>query len=163
MKSLMALVIGLALLPFQATGTEAPVSQTEAATIFSKAEHVMKDVLQLKISTPAFPKGTGVATRSQILKHFAALYTALEPKFKFSTPAQRSAAGVISLKDPQIKLTALRLETLGFIDRYGPLVTSKSDGLLPNEFGDALGYFMARVAELTHTPSTKFSPYLSPP
>ena len=157
------MVVGLCLLPSLAICREGPVTQDEAAAVFTKAEHVMRDVLQIKKATPAFPKGTGPATRAQILKHFAALYAALEPKFKFSTPAQRSAPGVMSLKDPQVKLTALKLETLGFVDRYGPLVTSKSEGLLPHEFGDALGYFMARVAELTHTPSTKFSPYLLPP
>jgi hypothetical protein len=29
------------------------------------------------------------------------------------------------------------------------------------EFGDALGFLLLRLAELTHTPSSKWSPYMN--
>lgn len=158
MKKLVVLILMFPVLAFARQGE---VSQVEASAVFAKADQVMRSVLQIKKAPPAFARGNGIATRGQILKYFATLYTALEPKFKFGLPHQKSAPEVISLKEPQLKQTAIRLESLGFLDRYGPLATSKSDGLQPQEFGDTLGYFMARVAELTHTPSSKFSPYLS--
>ncbi|HVT13870.1 MAG TPA: hypothetical protein VHE55_16525 [Fimbriimonadaceae bacterium] len=140
---------------------EAPVTQAEAATVFTKAEQVMKSVLRYKTAAPAFQRGTGVATREQILKHFSDLMAAMKGKFKFTPPPLPSAPAYVSFKDPKTKELAVKMEALGFIDRYGPLATSKTEGLSPQEFGDALGYFMARIAELSHTPSSKFSPYLS--
>jgi hypothetical protein len=39
-------------------------------------------------------------------------------------------------------------------------VGPNKDTLTIEEFGDALGYFFARLADLTHTPSFEYSPYL---
>lgn len=142
---------------------EKPVTQTEASAIFAHAERVILNVVQVPRKPAAYPAGAGTATREEILKHFLALYEVVKPKFKFTPPARKAAANVISVKEPQVRRIAEKLETLGFVDPYGPLVASKSEGLSPREFGDALGYFIARIAELTHMPSTKFSPYLMPP
>jgi hypothetical protein len=155
MKTLFALFLALCALPSFAV-MEPQVTQAEAATVFAKAEQVLKSVLRHKDSPKPFPSSSAIASREQILKHFLAIYTVVQPKLK-------TAPSVISVKSPEIKSIVLKLESLGFVDRFGPLVTSKAEGLQPSEFGDALGYFIARVAELTHTPTTKFSPYLSPP
>lgn len=140
----------------------APVTRAEAAAVFAKADRVIRSVLKLPSSGAAFPTGSGIATREMIVQHFQAVYHAVEAKFTFTPPPQKSAPQFMSFRNPKTKETAVRLEILGFIDRYGPLVTSKSDGIEPAQFGDALGYFLARIAELTHTPSSKFSPYLMP-
>jgi hypothetical protein len=162
MKTLFALVLALCAIPSYAV-KDSPVTQAEAAAVFGKAEQVLKSVLRHKDSPKPFPSSKAIASREQILRHFLALYTVVQPKFKITGTRMKTAPSVISVKNPEIKSIALKLESLGFIDRYGPLVTGKSEGLQPNEFGDAVGYFIARVAELTHTPTTKFSPYLSPP
>ncbi|MFI5385745.1 MAG: hypothetical protein ACHQ50_06455 [Fimbriimonadales bacterium] len=161
MKSFLILVLVLTTLPSFAA-EEKPVTQAEAAAVFSKAERVVMGVLQLKVNGLAFPNGTAPATREQVLKHFLAFYAAVESKFKFTPPPAKSAPNFIKFHDAKTKQIAEKLELLGFVDRYGPLVTSTGEGLLPDEFGDALGYFIARVAELTHMPSAKFSPYLTP-
>jgi hypothetical protein len=141
---------------------EAPVTQAEAAAVFTKADQVMKSVIKYKATAPAFPASTAIATRGQVLRHLNALVEAVQPKFKFKLPRQPSAPAVISFKDPALKQMAERLESLGFIDRYGPLVTSKAEGLQPDDFGDAVGYFIARIADMTHMPSWKFTPFLMP-
>lgn len=160
MKFLIPLLLALGLLPAYAA-CDSPVTQSEAAAVFVKAERVMKTVLQYKAPVPAFPGGASTATREQILNHFQAIFEVVKVKFKFTPPKLPAAPSVISFKAQRSRDLAQRMEVLGFIDRYGPLATSKTEGLSTQEFGDALGYFMARVAELTHTPSSKFSPYLS--
>ena len=162
MKTLIALSFALYAIPSFAV-KEPQVTQAEAATVFAKAEQVLKSVLRHKDNPKPFPSSNAIASREQILKHFLAIYTVVQPKFKITGTHMKTAPSVISVKSAEIKSIALKLETLGFIDRFGPLVTGKTEGLQPNEFGDALGYFIARVAELSHTPTTKFSPYLSPP
>lgn len=160
MKTILSLLIaGLAAIVMS---QGAPVSQAEAGAIFVKANLAIKTVLGLKTAPPVFAPGSGIATREQVLKQFAALYDYTQAKFKFTATKRPSVPGVISFKDPQTKQLAIRLETLGFVDRYGPLVTAKSDGMSTQEFGDALGYFLARLAELSHLPSSRFSPYLMP-
>jgi hypothetical protein len=38
----------------------------------------------------------------------------------------------------------------------------KSDKFTASQFGDTLGFFLARVAETTYTPSSKWTPILQP-
>lgn len=162
MKKILSILICLSAAWAMATPPEPPVTQAEAAAVFARAEQVIKGLIGHKGSTAKFPSGAGVATREQILRHFGALYEAVEPKIKFTPPKIKPAPGVMSIKDEQVKQIAIKLQSLGLVDRFGPLVTSKTAGLEPGQFGDALGFFMARVAELTHTPKRKFSPYLMP-
>ncbi len=139
-----------------------PVTQAEASTVFAKADKVIKAVLHLAKSPAAFPSSGSTATREQIVMRFQAELDIAQSKFKFTPPPLKSAPAVMSFKSEQTKSVAKKLEVLGFVDRFGPLVTSKGEGLSTQEFGDALGYFLARLAELTHTPSSKFSPALMP-
>jgi len=129
--------------------------------VFAKTDKAMNSVLHFKKAPAAFLGGAGIATREQILAHFSAMYQASEAKFKFTPPPLKPAPEVISLKGADRNLL-VKMEVLGLVDRYGPLATSKIDGLTLREFGDTVGYFMARIAELTHMPSVKFSPYLEP-
>jgi hypothetical protein len=163
MKKLLGLALALAVLPAFATKVETPVTKAEAAAVFAKAEQVMRSVVHYTAATPVFAPGSGVATREQILRHLESLRAAIQPKFKYTLPRQPTNPSVITFKDPALKQLAEKLETLGFVDRYGPLVTSNAEGVLPEDFGDAIGYFMARIADMTHTPSTKFTPFLMPP
>jgi hypothetical protein len=162
MKSLYAVILGASFLPTWAPAKEPPVTRTEAAAVFAKAQKIIKSVLKLKSEMAVFPAGPGLASRSQILQHFDRIRRAVEPQFRFTPPREKPAAAFISFKDPASKRLAEQLEVMGFLDRYGALATAKTDGLEPRQFGDALGFFVSRIAELTHTPSSKFSPYLMP-
>lgn len=162
MKRILGVFVSILAVAAMAAAKETPVTKSEAAAVFGRAQKVIRDVLRLKTDLTAFPGGAGVATRAQILEHFQTILKTVEPRFKVTPPRLKPAASFISLKDPAAKKLAEQLEILGFVDRYGPLATSKDDGLEPRQFGDALGFFLTRLAELTHTPSTKFSPYLMP-
>jgi hypothetical protein len=52
------------------------------------------------------------------------------------------------------------LVRLGAVARVGPLATNKSDTIDAPDFGDAIGFFLARMAEITHQPSSKWTPWL---
>ncbi|HTQ11261.1 MAG TPA: hypothetical protein VMI31_14445 [Fimbriimonadaceae bacterium] len=159
MKALLSLVLIIAAV--SAFGKDAPVTRSEAASVFAKTDKAMNSVLHFRKAPAPFTAGAGVASRGLILEHLYAVYEASVPLFKFTAPPFKSAPDVLAFKGAEKNL-ALKMEVLGFIDRYGPLATSKADGLTPREFGDTVGYFMARIAELTHTPSAKYSPYLAP-
>jgi hypothetical protein len=145
-----------------ASAKEPPVTKAEAAATFTRAQQMIKEVLRLKKDLAAFPKGPGVATRAQIIQQLHSIVTAVEPRFKVTLPKVKAESRFLSFADPTSKKLAERLEVLGFVDRYGPLATSKDEGLEPRQFGEALGFFLSRLAEYTHTPSTQFSPYLMP-
>lgn len=55
----------------------------------------------------------------------------------------------------------------GLIPTVGPITVAAGsrpgaggERYTVEEIGDALGYFISRVAELTYTPTPKFTPYL---
>jgi hypothetical protein len=120
----------------------------------------MKTVLNLGQEAPAFPGGKTAVSREQVVKHLAKLYDLIVPKLTLTPPRIAFDRGLMTLKDTDARAKAERLAVLGFIDKVGPVVASKSPVMTTTEFGDAIGYFLCRVAEVTHTPSTKFSPYL---
>lgn len=102
-----------------------------------------------------------VAKRTEITAEFWRLFQLAKPHFKFTPKAVAYRQNLLSIPatDPQRKA----LETMirfGFIGKVAPLATSSAPSLSIPEYGDALGYFIARMSDLTHTPSAKWSPYM---
>jgi hypothetical protein len=61
------------------------------------------------------------------------------------------------------KAQLANLESLirgGYVGKVSPLATSTEDSMSLLHFGDAVGFFMSRAAEVTHLPSPKWSPNL---
>ncbi|MBS1705074.1 MAG: hypothetical protein JST40_04315 [Armatimonadetes bacterium] len=72
----------------------------------------------------------------------------LDAKFPIKTSKEVSPLAVALIED-------------GFAPTFGPLTDmGPSEPLTITQIGEALGYFMARLAEITHVPSQKFSPEL---
>ena len=102
-----------------------------------------------------------VAKRSEITAEFWRLFQLAKPYFKFTPKAVVFKPNLLSIPatDPQRK----PLETLirfGFIGKVAPLATNAAPSISITEYGDALGFFIARMSDLTHTPSAKWSPYM---
>lgn len=101
------------------------------------------------------------ATRTEIISEFYRLFQLAKPNFKF-TPrfvALQVKSITIPAEDPMRK----PLETMikfGFIGKVAPLTSADGPNLSVAEYGDALGFFLARIGDLTHTPSAKWSPYM---
>lgn len=141
-----------------------PVTVAEMSSTLAKTEDIFRTVLKLPVKTTLASGNKATATRAQIIDGFFSLYTVAKPKFTMSLPAvtydQKRLSADIKGETRQ------RLERLireGFIAPYGPLATSKGNGLTVSEYGDALGQVIARTMERTHLPSTAWSPYLQGP
>ncbi len=155
-------LVALALLSCAFAAAAEYVTQSEGAVVLNKTEETIKSVLQLKIMPPCAP-GSGIMTREQLLDQFAKIITVTEPKFVFTPPTIRTVPGYMTFKEAKYRSLGDRLARMGFVDKVGPLLTAKVPGLTPQQFGDALGYFVSRLAEVTHLPSSKYSPYLMRP
>lgn len=149
--------------PRHVTTTSAPVTQTEARSTFAKAENIIRSALNLPMKAPAsgIADGTAPVSRAQVVAEMVRLYGVISPKVKL-TPRP------VSFEPSRLKIaTAQRanlekLIRMGAVAKLGPLATGPTDTLTIPQFGDALGFFLSRMAEITNQPSNKWTPALQP-
>ncbi len=138
------------------------VRVSEVNATLTKYERVIRKVLGLPGSSAPTPsKDQKPATRAQIISGLNRLFEMTKPEFKMTPRDTKYDANQFSI--PRGNATRPMLEKLvkwGFVGKVSPLATSKTDTLTLSEFGDTMGLFLSRIADLTHTPNTKFSPYL---
>lgn len=148
-------------LSVSAMAQTAPVTRGEVHAATARLEALVREVLRLPAgAAPAPAKPDEVATRTEVTQALARLFRVAEPKFVYTPRPQKFDAGrVRKLPVAADQATLERLIRWGCVAPYGPLATNAA-GLTPKELGDALGFCVARLAELTHTPSSKFSPGL---
>lgn len=160
--------------------SNAPVTGSEARAVFIRMESVMRTVLKMNASSPAASHSgavsrSGVASKSgavsisggsqpvrrdQIVAEMTRQYDLIRPKVKFTPKAVPFDSGVLNMHPPKQKANLEMLIRLGAIAKVGPLATNRTDTITVPEFGDAVGFFMSRMAEITHQPSSKWSPWL---
>ncbi|HMS56009.1 MAG TPA: hypothetical protein PKA27_11475 [Fimbriimonadaceae bacterium] len=135
------------------------VTVGEANTVLFQLESATRKILKVGGSAKKPSENKKEATRAQIIDGLFAIYEVARPKF-------RIAPNPIKFDDKVFSVTGQsrgRLQILvrqGFVGRVSPLATSKTPGLSLEEFGDSIGLFVARLADLSHTPSRQWSPYL---
>jgi len=139
--------------------TDAPVSQSEARTVFVKVEDLMRKSLDLPSVKPAvgIPQGSAAVKRSQVVAEFARIYQIVRPKVKFTPRNTAFDANVVKLTDAKQKANLLALIKMGAVARIGPLSVGPTDNLTVPQFGDAVGFFISRMAFMTHLPSADWS------
>jgi hypothetical protein len=103
--------------------------------------------------------GSSPVTRDQVVAEMDREYEALRPQIKF-TPNPAPIDPDMLRISASVKPKLIKLIKLGFIGRVAPLATGPKASLEPAEFGDAIGFFITRMAQLTHMPSPKWSPLL---
>lgn len=149
---------------FKIQNQGSPVTQREVAEAFQKVESAINRVILKSSKAASAKKGVAdkPATRAQIVREMNRLFEIGKSKFKFTprkAPINRSVvsfpAGTTEQK------MSIRLMEWGFVGEVAALVTNKAPGMSVRAFGDALGMFLARMADLTHTPSSEFSPYMN--
>lgn len=149
---------------------ESPVTRGELDAVLRKAEAALVGVLQLQTGLPKpivsanqTPESTKAATRAQTLAGLNRLFELAKPKFRFTPkPIFADTSRLTLPTDPNAKEVLLKLIRWGCVAPTGPLAAGKKDALMPEELGDALGWFLCRIAELTHSPDIEYSPYLTP-
>jgi len=112
---------------------------------------------------PLISGSSGLVSRDEVVTVFDRLVEAAKPAYKISLPALPIESAALISKRAEVKQAMTRLVRGGFISRVDPLLCGPGDNLEPEIFGDDIGYLLARVAELSHMPSSKWSPYLQPP
>lgn len=160
MRAILFIILAIAAACAQAK--ETLVSRTEASAVFAKTSKIIRNVLGTKGTGKAFSSGSAIASREAILMQLDAMVTEASSKMRVTPPRVRFNPALMTLKEAGVRKIAERLAVQGFVDRVGPLITGKQPGLTPQEFGDAIGFFLSRLAEVTHKPSTEFSPALQP-
>jgi hypothetical protein len=134
--------------------TSGPVTQAEAAEVLRKVERAYTEV---KAASPDQP-----VTRGFLIEQMERLFQLSQPHFKFTPRKVAFDAKVLSLPAGHPNRKSLeKMIAWGAVDRVGTLATSPKPSLSPQEFGDAVGFFVARMADLTHMPSYRWSPYLN--
>jgi hypothetical protein len=138
----------------------APVTEAEVALSVARMEQAIQSVLRIT----AMPKrpiraSNQVATREHIVREFDRLFELARPHFKFTPNQVRFDATMLNIGAAE-RPALEKLIGWGAVAKVGPLATSPTPGLTPREYGDALGFMLLRIADLTHTPSSRWSPYL---
>jgi hypothetical protein len=156
----LVLVPFVALSAVMALGAEKPVTVGELSQTVAKVEPILRRTLGLPMVAVKVKPGSTMATRAQILAEMDRFFILAWPKLKLTPVPASVNLKRFGLTDPKARMQAIRLIQFGALAPVGPLVTGPEKGLSPHQFGDAMGYFLARVAELTHTPSNEFTPAL---
>lgn len=139
------------------------MTQAEAKAIFSR----ITDNLPAIVEKPVTLKPTALTdsdqpvTHEQVVLELDRIYTAMKPSFKFTPRPVWYDASVFSIKAGPARTSLERLVREGYVARVGPLAASTGN-LDVMDFGEAVGTFISRLAEVCHLPAVKFSPYLQP-
>ncbi|MFN3730160.1 MAG: hypothetical protein ACK4XJ_10645 [Fimbriimonadaceae bacterium] len=138
-----------------------PVTQAEAAKIFGQMELALLRVVGVTPQPRKFVlNGDAPITRAMVAQEFHRYFLAAKPKFKITPRPVHFDPNHLRTRN---KEGAVEVETLvkwGFIGPVTPVAIGPEDTVDLRIFGDAVGFFLSRLAELTHMPSTKFSPYM---
>lgn len=102
------------------------------------------------------------ATRAQVLAEMERVFAECKPKFRMTPRPLKVYQDSIDKhnSDPKVRASLSKMVKWGCVSTVGPLVTGPGEGMTAREFGDALGFFMLRMIELTHQPDPKWTPDL---
>ncbi|MEJ5170916.1 MAG: hypothetical protein WHU10_08010 [Fimbriimonadales bacterium] len=140
------------------------ITRGEAAKAVLEAERVLSEVL--KIQRPgSHPLQSGDANqplrRTEAIAALRRLFDLASPRFCFTPRFASFEASRITIPAGDPSRPALEeLIRWQCVAKLGPLAAGERTTLTVDEFGDALGFCLARLADLTHMPSTRWSPYL---
>lgn len=139
--------------------SNAPVTAREAREAFMRVSAHYTKVSGRDVGTPVIPDLDRAATRAEIVGEMARLYAAAEPALRFTPVPTRHDATKYRI-DAAHRASLDKLVTIGCVGRVAPLAVGPDPSLTPKEFGDALGFFIARLAQMSHLPSPKWTPML---
>ncbi len=138
-----------------------PVTKSEAIATFNRLENVLKSELHIQVSgTRPITGSKGLISKSEVIKEFVWLVKICEPAFSVTPKAVPVEAARLVVQDATLKPKLTKLITGGFVGNYGALATGSASTLNVRGFGDSVGFFLARIGECTHIPSSKWTPYL---
>jgi hypothetical protein len=150
--------------PPVASAASGAVTEAEARAVFAKVARAFRSITDRGIQGPpsAIGNSSMPVTRSLVLQEMNRLYLWTKPYFKFTPKNTYYDPSLFTIHTGNpLRPTLEMLVRQGFVGRVSPLATSNVETLTVPQFGDAVGIFVARTADLTHMPSAKYSPTLS--
>lgn len=141
--------------------SDAPVTHREASAVIARMEQIIRSVVLRSSAkgTSKIASSNSPVQRTEIVKEFNRLFELCRPKFKFTPDMVSYDAKAFTVgNDANMKAIAGKLVNWGSVGKVSPLVASSKPTVTVAELGDAVGFFLLRMSELTHTPSVKFSP-----
>jgi hypothetical protein len=137
-----------------------PVTFGEVKDVFHQVQEAMaKSVHEPVGAFAGLADSSKPASREVIIDEFDRLSHLYESAYVIKPRTQLIKPSLIKLAGPE-KSRATRLIKLGFLAPVSQLVVGPSDTLGPLQFGMDVAFFIERFADMTHTPSIKWSPYL---
>jgi len=138
-----------------------PVTQKETRAAFTRLEDMIRTVVDISgpVDGSDIPDNNSAVTRDQVISEFTRLYHLAEPKYKVTPKKVTYDEKRFNVSDAQRDNLKL-LVGMGCVGKFSPLATSKGSSLSIKELGDAIGFFIARIADMTNLPSSKWTPYL---
>ena len=145
--------------PIPGVSDDRPVTAREAASAFDRVANLFHRADGASLGATSIPPLDRPATRTEIVAEMDRFLRAAEPILRFTPAPERHDPSVFRIEaDERIALD--RLVTVGCVAKIGPLAVGPSTGLTPSQFGDAMGFFVARLAQMSHLPSPKWTPML---
>jgi hypothetical protein len=141
----------------------APVTRSEAAAVFARARKAIVSARIARMDAKSSIAGdTKAVTREEVILEMSKILQASRKSMKFIPSLTRYNAGAFKVGSVPAKSALGTLVSWGFVAPMGALATGPKPGLSVAQFGDAVGFFLARMSDVTHMPSPKWSPYLQP-
>ncbi|MCX7800736.1 MAG: hypothetical protein N2109_10385 [Fimbriimonadales bacterium] len=136
----------------------------EAAKAFGEAGRVLGEVLRLprpELGELLSGDASQPLRRSETILAIHRLFEHVRPRFCFTPRMVAYEPSRITLPSGDPARGALEeLIRWQVVAKLGPLAAGDKTTVTVDELGDALGFALARLADLTHMPSTRWSPYL---
>ena len=130
----------------------APVTRAEARAVFVRLAKTADRAIPRKGARAAYSPAVGASgdlTSADVRAELGRLTDRYAPDFRLVPVAVSGLTG-------ERRVKALRMWSPN-----GPISLSKPT-LTVAQFGDAVGYFLVRLGDLTHTPSHRYSPATMP-
>lgn len=138
-----------------------PVTEAEAKLTFARIDNLIRAVLgPTKLSgTPSIGASAKPVDRIKVAREFKRRADALEPYIKFQYRSLPYEASRIRTANAADRRLIGELLARGFVGQLMPIASGPKDTLTTHQFGDAVGFFLMRAMDVTHTPSSKWTPY----
>lgn len=137
------------------------LTKKDMSEAIAKIDKAASKVLSIKPLALPTESSTSPATREDAIVVFNKLYENVKPSFKFTPRFVNYNPAVLTIDKKKPERAMLeKLIKWQFIAKVGPIAAGKKSTLTLEQFGDALAFFTLRIADLTHVPSARWSPYL---
>lgn len=141
---------------------KAPVTRSEAVAVFTRARKAIVAARIAQIATkPSLALGNQPVTRDEVISEMSKIFAACKKAVKFVPNKAKFDPSVFKV-GASAKAPLTTLVGWGLVAPVGPVATGPQPGLTIPQFGDAVGFFLARISDVTHMPIPRWSPYLMP-